>query len=55
MRWILQRILAGFWQGVGIEFSVLVLWVGWHILHKRVAHKFDPEHIFHTIHDYFTK
>ena len=32
-----------------------MLWVCWRILHSKVAHKFDPEHFFHVIHDYFNK
>jgi hypothetical protein len=45
----------GFCQGVGVEVSFLMLWVGWHLVHRKMAHKFDPEHFFHQIHEYFTK
>ena len=55
MRAILQLMIAGFWQGVGVEFSFFVLWIGWRILHRQLATKFDPEHFFHVIHDYFMK
>ena len=54
-RRVLDHIVVGFWQGVGVELSFLLLWAGWHFLHSKVAHKFDPEHIFHKIHDYFTQ
>jgi hypothetical protein len=53
-RRILNLAWSGFWQGVGLEVSFLMLWVVWHFLHEKVAHKFDPEHLFHKIHDYFT-
>ena len=53
--WVL--IWTGFWQGLGqgfgIEVSFLTLWLVWHALHSQVAHKFDPGHFFHKIHDYF--
>lgn len=52
---ILRYMWIGFWQGVGVELSFLVLWVGWQALHSKVAHRFDPEHFFHRVHDYFTK
>ena len=55
MKPIFTLVWAGLWQGFGVELSFLVLWVGWHIIHRMVAHKFDPEHFFHTIHDYFAK
>jgi hypothetical protein len=41
------------WMGFGMEFSVFVLWAGWAALHSRVAHRLDPEHIFHKIAQYF--
>jgi hypothetical protein len=50
---ILDLIVAGFWQGVGVEFSFFMLWMGWRVLHSKVAHRLDPEHIVHKIHDYF--
>jgi hypothetical protein len=50
---ILGWILAGFLQGLGVECSFFVLWVGWRVLHSNVAHKLDPEHFFHKIHSYF--
>ncbi len=52
---ILRYMWIGFWQGVGVELSFLVLWVGWQALHSKVAHRFNPEHFFHRVHDYFTK
>jgi hypothetical protein len=55
MKTILNLVWAGLWQGFGVELSFLVLWIGWHIIHRMVAHKLDPEHFFHTIHDYFSK
>jgi hypothetical protein len=48
-------MIAGFWQGVGVEFSFFALWIGWRLLHKHLAEHFDPEHFFHIIHDYFMK
>lgn len=51
---ILTLVWTGFWQGVGVELSFFMLWVGWNRLHQKVSHKFDPEHLFHQIHDYFT-
>jgi hypothetical protein len=53
MRTILWLIWSGLWQGFGVELSFFVLWVGWRAVHRRVAHKFDPDHIFHSIHEYF--
>lgn len=53
MRAIFQLIVSGFWQGVGVEFSFFILWIGWQLLHKRVGHLFDPEHFFHQVHEYF--
>jgi hypothetical protein len=53
LRDILRLVWAGLWQGFGVELSFFVLWVGWHFLHGKVAHKLDPEHWFHRIHDYF--
>ena len=53
MRGILKLVWNGLWQGFGVELSFLVLWVGWHFLHSKVAHKFDSEHWFHKLHDYF--
>jgi len=44
----------GVWMGFGAEISFFLLWVFWHLLHRRVAHKFDPEHLFHVIHNYFS-
>jgi len=52
---IFTLVWSGLWQGFGVELSFLVLWVFWHFLHSRMAHKFDPEHLFHRIHDYFTQ
>ena len=46
---------SGFWQGVGLEVSFLMLWAAWHFLYGKTAHKFDPEHFLHRIHDYFSK
>lgn len=55
---MLNRIFAliwtGFFLGMGAELSFFVLWVFWHGLHSQVAHRFDPEHLFHKIHDYFS-
>jgi hypothetical protein len=59
LRYLWHTVATGFWmglgQGFGIELSFAVLWVGWHALHGKVAHKFDPEHLFHRVHDYFSK
>lgn len=52
---ILQHIWDGFWQGIGVEASFFILWLGWRAVHSRFAHKFDPEHFFHEVHDYFTQ
>ena len=58
LKYLWHIVATGFWmglgQGFGIELSFLTLWAGWHLLHSRIAHKFDPEHFFHRIHDYFT-
>ena len=51
---ILRYIWMGFWQGVGVEISFLLLWLCWKRLHRKMAHRFDPDHLFHQIHDYFT-
>ena len=51
----LQNMWTGFWQGIGFAFWSLLLWIGWRILHSKVAHKLDPEHFFHELHDFFTK
>lgn len=40
--------------GLGAELQFFLLWVGWHFLHSRIAHKFDPEHLVHKIHSYFS-
>lgn len=50
---ILRSLWAGFWQGIGVELSFFLLWIGWRILHSKIAHKFDPEHFFHQIAEYF--
>jgi hypothetical protein len=59
LKYLWHLVTTGFWmglgQGFGIELSFLGLWVSWHFLHGKVAHKLDPEHVFHRIHDYFTK
>jgi len=55
LRRIFDLVWAGLWTGFGVELSFFVLWIGWHFLHRKVAHKFDPEHFFHRVHDYFTK
>lgn len=58
LRYFWHLIASGFWtglgQGFGIELSVLVLWLGWNGLHSRIAHKFEPEHLIHKIHAYFS-
>lgn len=51
---VLKYVWIGFWQGTGVELSFLFLWLCWTMVHRKVAHKFDPEHFFHSIHDYFT-
>lgn len=51
---VLRLVWVGLWQGFGVELSFFVLWIGWHFLHKRMAHKFDPEHFIHRVHSYFT-
>lgn len=43
----------GLWQGIGVELSFFVLWVGWRIAHSKVMHKFGPDHLIHKIHNYF--
>lgn len=50
---IFKLMWSGLWQGVGVEFSFFLLWVGWRVFHSKVAHKLDPEHFIHKIHDYF--
>jgi hypothetical protein len=50
---ILWYVWIGVWQGFGFELSFFVVWVGWRMLHSKVAHKLDPEHFFHKIHEYF--
>jgi hypothetical protein len=55
MKSLFYFVVQGFFQGIGVEFSFFMLWVGWRVLHSRVAHKFDPEHFFHIVHDYFNK
>jgi len=59
LKYLWHLIVTGFWtglgQGFGIELSFVMLWVAWHFLYDKTAHKFDPEHFFHRIHDYFTK
>jgi hypothetical protein len=52
---VLQAMWLGFWQGVGVEVSFLLLWIGWHALYSKTSHRFDPEHLYHRIHDYITK
>jgi len=44
----------GFWQGIGLEISFLVLWVGWHFVYKKAEGRLHPEHWLHRIHDYFS-
>lgn len=53
-RRIMNLVWVGLWTGFGVELSFLVPYVGWHFFYRKTAHKFDPEHIFHRIHDYFT-
>lgn len=53
IRSIGRLLWMGLWQGFGFELSFLLLYVGWHLLYGKTAHKFDPEHWFHKIHDYF--
>ena len=55
LKYIWHIVAAAFWQGIGLEVSFFMLWVIWHGLHSRIAHKFDPEHLFHRVHDYFSK
>jgi hypothetical protein len=55
MKSLFYFVVQGFFQGIGVELAFLMLWVGWRFLHSKTAHKFDPEHFFHVIHDYFTK
>ena len=55
MRTIWRTIYLGFWQGIGLELSFLLLWLSWMFLHSKIAHKLDPEHFFHKLHDYFTQ
>ena len=50
---VFRLIWNGIWQGIGLEVSFFLPWLGWHFLYKKTAHRFDPEHIFHIIHDYF--
>jgi hypothetical protein len=58
VRYLWHLVATGFWmglgQGFGIELSFLVLWVVWHTFHGRVAHRLDPEHWLHRVHDYIT-
>lgn len=49
---IFTLIWAGIWQGFGLEVSFLMLWLGWHFIYSKFAHKIKPENIFHKIHDY---
>lgn len=51
----LQNAWIGLWQGIGFAVWSLMLWIGWRFLHSKVAHKLDPEHFFHDLHDFFTK
>lgn len=53
MRRIVSLVWNGLWTGFGVELSFFVLWVGWRALHRKVARKFDPDHFFHVIHEYF--
>ena len=55
MHTALVNAWVGVWQGVGFAVFSLMLWIGWHLLHRKVAHKFDSEHFFHTIHEFFSK
>ena len=55
MTTLFRFIVQGFFQGIGVELSFFALWVGWRAIHSKVAHRFDPEHFFHAVHDYFTK
>jgi hypothetical protein len=56
---MLHESLQNFWIGVcqGIGFGVFsfALWIGWRVLHRSMAHKLDPEHFFHELHEFFTK
>lgn len=52
-RVILESMWTGMWQGIGVELSFFVAWVCWRVLHSKVAHKLDPDHFIHKIHNYF--
>jgi hypothetical protein len=54
-RSVMRLIWAGLWQGFGVEISFLLLWLLWRLAHSRLAHRFDPNHWFHSIHSYFTE
>jgi len=53
IRNVTRLFWAGLWQGFGFECSFFILWLGWHFMHRRVAHKLNENHFFHTIHEYF--
>lgn len=55
MKEALYNVWIGVWQGIGFAIFSFLLWVGWHVLHHNVAHKLGPEHIFHDLHEFFTK
>jgi hypothetical protein len=55
MRDALNNAWIGVWQGVGFGAFSFMLWVGWRFLHSKVAHKLNPEHFFHELHEFFTK
>ncbi len=50
---IAPLIWSGIWQGFGVELSFIVLWGLWRTTHRKVAHKLDPEHWFHSISEYY--
>jgi hypothetical protein len=45
----------GFWQGVGVEMTFLVLFLVWLLLYQNHGHRFQDNHLIHKLHDYFTK
>lgn len=46
-------IYQGFWTGVGVEISVLALWVVWRVLHGKFGHRIHAEHWLHILGEYF--
>lgn len=54
MNHILSLIGTGALLGLGAELQFFLIYLGWHFLHSRIAHKYDSEHFFHKIHDYFS-